>query len=96
MKPLRKIRKKPTLEQRLKREIRDWNPYCQECDIEICADEKGLIRILYCSRCGVELIQPKLCEICGNPIQGSSVFCAGCGVKALRMFPDKPILQAVK
>ena len=60
------------------------NPHCDECEIDIGADEEGVVKVLFCPDCGGRLKKPSLCVICGNPVNAMAVFCTGCGVKIIR------------
>jgi hypothetical protein len=81
---LKKKRDEPSLEEQRQEALKKCYPYCQKCGESVEPDEKGITERKYCPDCGSGLIQPKICEFCGNVIWARSVYCMGCGVKVVR------------
>jgi len=64
--------------------LRELSPYCPKCDMDIGPSESNLMAVVYCPTCGADLVQPSLCQICGNPMNADAKFCTGCGNTAIR------------
>jgi len=69
---------------KIERALREMYLYCSGCDCPVCGDEKGVVKVIYCPDCGIKLVQPSLCKICGNPVNATSGYCSGCGTGMVR------------
>jgi Pyruvate/2-oxoacid:ferredoxin oxidoreductase delta subunit len=76
--------KSPTLQELRRAELQKCYPYCAECGESVQSDAAGVTVTEFCPDCGARLMQPKLCEFCGNVVWGKSEFCMGCGIRVIR------------
>ncbi len=65
----------------IKKALQQLDSYCQECDADVRASSSEAMIVSFCPECGSRLLKPKICIICGNPINATARFCTGCGVK---------------